>query len=553
MDQTVSSPNKPLERARGRVSLQFTPHVVPLLGAALLSVVLLPTAWNNRRDPIAVWFMATLATIFVWSVGYALEIMAVDLADKILLANLQFIALPAVAVCWWEMVRRHVGLRALPRAITGIIWAVPALTLIMAFTNPGQIFRGAPHIGNTAAPFPVLHADYGPWYWAVVLPFISVMTLASLAALAVAIGKADRFYRRQHGLLFVAVLLPAVGGFAYAFDVTPWRDYNPAVALLGFSGALVAVALFRCQLLATVPLAREKLVEDLCDPVIIADRSGRLVDLNLSARRLTGIDLRQAACLPTAQVFEEYPALAALLASPSSPGKEQSAEVAFEQDGVHRHFAVTSSPVNTRRGDYLGSVLVMHDVTERKKLLEQARELANSDDLTGLPNRRHFFELTEREYKRARRHGLPLSFLLMDIDHFKNVNDTFGHRVGDHLLEKLASACREVLRASDVIGRVGGEEFAILLPETGLEDAVEVAGRLRETVESLRVTDDKTDSEVAVTASMGLAQLDQELSEEEDSFHMLYEQADQALYAAKRSGRNMVVASRRVPRQLAAV
>lgn len=553
MDQTVSTSNKSSDGTRGRVSLQFTPHILPLLGAALLSVVLLPTAWRNRRDPVAVWFTATLVAIFVWSVGYALEIMAVELRDKILLANLQFIAVPAVAVCWWEMVRRHVGLRRPPWVLTGIAWAIPVLTLVIAFANPGQIFRGAPHIDTIATLFPVLHADYGPWYWGVLLPFLALVTLVSLTALATAFLRGDAFHRRQHALLFVALLLPAMGGFAYAFDLTLWRDYNPAVALLGLSGALVAVALFRCQLFAAVPLALEKVVEDLCDPVIIADRSGRLVDLNLSARRLTGIDLRKAAALPVAQAFGEYPALAALLLAPAVPEGEPSAEVTIEEDGVRRHFAVTSSPVSTRGGEYVGRVLLMHDVTEREELLRQARELANSDDLTSLPNRRHFFELTEKEYERARRHGVSLSFLLMDIDHFKNVNDTFGHRVGDQLLQELAAACRGVLRVSDVIGRVGGEEFAILLPETGLEDAVEVAGRLRQTVESLHIIDERTGSHVAVTASMGLAQLAHGLLGEEDTFHVLYEQADQALYAAKRSGRNMVVASRRAPKRLAAV
>ena len=96
------------------MSLEFTPHILPLLGAALLSVLLLPTAWKNRRDPIALWFGATLVALFVWSVGYALEIMAVQVLDKIFLANLQFLGVPAIIVCWWEMIRRHVGMRPVP-------------------------------------------------------------------------------------------------------------------------------------------------------------------------------------------------------------------------------------------------------------------------------------------------------------------------------------------------------------------------------------------------------------------------------------------------------
>jgi diguanylate cyclase (GGDEF)-like protein len=185
----------------------------------------------------------------------------------------------------------------------------------------------------------------------------------------------------------------------------------------------------------------------------------------------------------------------------------------------------------------------MHDITERERLLEQARDLANHDDLTGILNRRRFFELTEREFERSRRHYIPLSFLLMDVDHFKNVNDTFGHRVGDRLLKDLAELCKSTLRTNDLVGRIGGEEFAILLPETDLEDAIEVAARLREVVEMLRVTTDEGETDMTITASVGLAQFDHGQLQDVDTFQTLYERADKALYAAKRAGRNAVVAS----------
>jgi diguanylate cyclase (GGDEF)-like protein/PAS domain S-box-containing protein len=537
------------------VSLEFTPHILPLLGAALLAVLLLPNAWKNRRDPIALWFGATLVALFVWSVGYTLEIMAVQVLDKIFLANLQFLGVPAIIVCWWEMIRRHVGMRPVSRPITATLWLVPISTVIVAFWNPAHLFRVAPHIESGRTPFPVLHADYGPWYWWVLVPFMSLVTLASLFLLARALLHSDRFHRRQHALLLVAFLLPLVGSYLYMFDLSPWQDYNPAVALSGLSCLLVAVALFRCQLFAMVPLAREKVVEDLGDPVIVIDRLGRLVDLNRSAERVTGVELRSTIARPAAQVLHAHPQLVEMLKSPpsSSADDAESTDMTVEGPGSPRHFAVTCSPVTTDKGDYLGKVLVMHDVTEREKLLEQTRELANRDDLTGLPNRRHFFELTEREYERARRHRIPLTFLLMDVDHFKGVNDTFGHRMGDQLLQELAGVCRTTLRTSDLLGRVGGEEFAVLLPETGIEDAIEVADRLREVVESLRVTADPGDAIIAVTASMGLAQLHHGRLNEQETFQTLYERADRALYAAKRSGRNVVVASRETSGLLAAV
>ncbi|MBC7292566.1 MAG: GGDEF domain-containing protein, partial [Thermoleophilia bacterium] len=157
----------------------------------------------------------------------------------------------------------------------------------------------------------------------------------------------------------------------------------------------------------------------------------------------------------------------------------------MEKNGVKRHFSLSTSAVTTRRGQPLGRAVVIHDITEKVRLLEQARELANHDDLTGLANRRHFLGLAVRELERSRRYGSALSLIFFDVDHFKEINDTFGHRAGDLVLQKLALVCRSALRQSDILGRLGGEEFAVLLPETALEEAAEVAERLRATIASM--------------------------------------------------------------------
>lgn len=257
---------------------------------------------------------------------------------------------------------------------------------------------------------------------------------------------------------------------------------------------------------------------------------------------------------PAKRVLADYPVLLEVLEAPAAARSLRATrrEMVIKRHGVATYLAVTSSPVTTHRGRFLGSAVVLHDVTERVRLLEQAREMANKDDLTGLPNRRHFFELTAKEFERARRYGAPASFLLMDVDHFKLVNDTFGHRTGDRLLRELAQTCRRVLRSTDVIGRLGGEEFGVLLPETNLDGAVAMAARLREAVESMRVVAGDIGEDVKVTVSMGLAEFGESEFAVPDTLDMLYERVDKALYEAKSLGRNMAVASRE-PSHLRAV
>jgi diguanylate cyclase (GGDEF)-like protein len=171
---------------------------------------------------------------------------------------------------------------------------------------------------------------------------------------------------------------------------------------------------------------------------------------------------------------------------------------------------------------------------ENAKLFAEVQNLATTDGLTRLSTRRHFLDQAELEYTRSRRYGRRLSLLMLDADRFKQVNDDYGHEVGDRVLKLIASVCRTNLRHFDIIGRYGGEEFIIALPETGGETAAEVAERIRAHVAELVVTTHKGDLKVSV--SLGSATLSEDIEDLAD----LINRADAALYAAKRGGRNQV-------------
>jgi diguanylate cyclase (GGDEF)-like protein len=181
----------------------------------------------------------------------------------------------------------------------------------------------------------------------------------------------------------------------------------------------------------------------------------------------------------------------------------------------------------------LGAVMMVHDA-----MLAKAEHTANRDFLTGIWSRRAFFELAERELLLTRRTGRPLSLLLFDVDRFKSINDTHGHAAGDRVLVDITLRADAAIRNIDYFARVGGEEFAVLLPETACAAALMVAERLRATLEKPATPDNaKGESGVAAyTVSVGIATL-----RGAESFHELMRRADAALYQAKASGRNMVV------------
>ncbi|WP_428483986.1 diguanylate cyclase [Rhodopila sp.] len=185
----------------------------------------------------------------------------------------------------------------------------------------------------------------------------------------------------------------------------------------------------------------------------------------------------------------------------------------------------------------LGYTVVLRHVTWQATNAGNLRQMLTTDHLTGACNRARFFEVAEREYARSTRHGQPLSLIMIDVDHFKQVNDSYGHGAGDEALKALSRTCMSMLRPSDTFARLGGEEFAVLLPSTELHGAGDLAERLRVSIATtpIRVARQL----LHCTASLGCAILNAECSTLSD----LLAAADTALYAAKGSGRNRVMLS----------
>lgn len=175
---------------------------------------------------------------------------------------------------------------------------------------------------------------------------------------------------------------------------------------------------------------------------------------------------------------------------------------------------------------------------ERARLFQEVQSLALTDPLTGLQNRRSLFELGRVEFSRARRMNRPLCCMMLDVDHFKLINDNYGHPIGDQVLQELATRCKNAVRAIDLIGRYGGEELIILLPETDMETALQVAERLRLSIEEAPIK--VSNGEVHVTVSVGVAAKDEYTTDLE----ILIARADQAMYIAKHKGRNCVAMSK---------
>ncbi|WP_223530025.1 GGDEF domain-containing protein [Pseudomonas sp. GL-R-19] len=178
---------------------------------------------------------------------------------------------------------------------------------------------------------------------------------------------------------------------------------------------------------------------------------------------------------------------------------------------------------------------IAEDITDKKRMESELHRLATTDALTQSSNRRHFFECAHREFAHARQRGEPLSFLMLDIDDFKIINDTYGHQEGDNVLQRIADSGRAALRRGDLFGRIGGEEFAAVFPGCTPQMALQVAERLQQQIQRLRFTHEG--QTFGITVSQGLTSL----TAADENVENLFSRADAAMYQAKREGKNRIV------------
>ncbi len=265
--------------------------------------------------------------------------------------------------------------------------------------------------------------------------------------------------------------------------------------------------------------------------VISAKEDGRIVRANQAAWGFYGEDGRPPIAGKTFANPEDRRRLIEML---DRYGMVEAFETRMRlSGGCERDVLLAAAPIEI--DGIAGMVTGTIDITSRKQMESHLERLATTDPLTGLCNRIRFFSLTRAEIQRADRYGRPLALAMVDIDHFKLVNDTHGHECGDQLLRAFAEMCRATLRHQDVVARLGGEEFALLLPETTHDRALHLAERLRGKAELLELPD--TTPAPHITISVGVSEVFAGETEPDAALA----RADQALYAAKRGGRNRVM------------
>lgn len=301
------------------------------------------------------------------------------------------------------------------------------------------------------------------------------------------------------------------------------------------------------------------LMQFLVVPTFVLDKKGTVLIWNKACERLTGIPAQEV--LGTKEHWRgfydtERPCLADLIVqdrmseidglyvthddlSQKNFGVHAETWCVMPRVGTQLYLAIDAGPIYDAEGQLLAVVETLRDMSSHKKAQTELERLANHDGLTGIFNRRGFDERLQNEWSRTSREKQPLSLIMVDVDHFKRFNDTYGHQAGDDCLKKVAAVlAHQTYRPSDIAARYGGEEFAMILPSIDEGGASVVANRIREGIAALGIPHSASDHIGMVTVSVGVATVRPVQGGKAEELIRL---ADEALYQAKGAGRNRVV------------
>jgi diguanylate cyclase (GGDEF)-like protein/PAS domain S-box-containing protein len=273
--------------------------------------------------------------------------------------------------------------------------------------------------------------------------------------------------------------------------------------------------------------------------VYLIDRNGLILSWNLGAEIMTGLSAAEVVGRPFDELFTEDGVASGLPQRTLGFARmhQHHRDEQLRRSGSGGSFLAQCSldVLRADNGELSGFVEVFQDISDQRRREEALYRQATRDALTGISNRGHFLTRSLQEFDHAQRFRDPLSVLMLDIDRFKDVNDTYGHAAGDKVIVQVAEICSGIGRRLDVVGRIGGEEFAITLPRANTEPAMDLARRLRR-----RIADTPVQHEsglISCTVSIGVASLRPQVRD----LHELLRNADAALYQAKREGRNRVI------------
>jgi diguanylate cyclase (GGDEF)-like protein len=507
---------------------------IAILISALFSTILaLNVALKKKKTPPLHYFSGLMFSIAFYGMNYLLELSVPTLKSAVIFLYLEYTGLTFIPFFWFSLswfyqakdsTKASRALRFRP-----LFFLIPLLMILFVWTNSFHHLLYKSYYLQPNVPLTILRAELGTLFYPYNI-FLSVVAFMGTLKIIINMFTTKGRFRGQFALMTIAALLPTVGHILNLTIRFPYHmDLGPIFFAL--AGLFTWWGMISIQLFDLTPIAKNLVLNALEDGVIVLDLRNRLVEYN------------KAAITNYFENKEHYPGkkldqLNKSLSDKLSSIQNNSEFVYPNKKGDVTIVKVTRTDIKHRLYGTMGSLFILRDITELRSYVKKLENLASIDTLTGLPNRRHFINVAAEELKQSEENNDTFSLIILDIDHFKSVNDTYGHSAGDEGLRTISRLIKENMRSDSIYGRYGGEEFVIILPHTSMEQARVVMDRLRLVIEQSSF--EFEGNTINITASFGISSFQANL---DMTLENCFKQADRAMYKAKSDGRNRICLS----------
>jgi len=533
---------------------QWNVFVTILLVNAIVAVVLAILLGRKHRAPGRNAMICMLAGLAVWAFCYAMIALSASLEAKRFWLQMENIGILTVPVFWFIFTVQYAQVdKWLNRNTAALFFVIPLISLIFIFSKNWMhyYYTSLQLVSDNSGPLVI---ERGPWYLVAILQSYA-LNLAGIGVLIWRFVYYRNLYRKQLLILVLAVSIPFVVNVFYQFEpkIIPGLSIPIDLTPISFTvtAFLFSIGVFGLQLFDLIPIARHTVLEHIPEMVFVVDAHDRLIDANSVAQKELGKSMDDIIGKDPLEVFSAWPQLINRFLTTDKTHEE----IQIPGDPP-RTLEIDISPLYNQFNQLDGRIIVAHDITEHKWLendmkyaneavqlqlteIEQLRadleEQAIRDPLTNAYNRRYLSEFLDREVARAEREHTPVTVVIMDMDNFKQFNDTYGHKCGDLILQAITNFLNEHSRRGDVVCRYGGEEFVILMPNVSLEIGFERAEMWRQDFSESPI--DYEGMKLFATFSAGVATFPQHGK----TGDIILQAADKALYRSKDAGKNKVL------------
>lgn len=524
----------------------------------------------NRITQTHKVYLAFHFIMMLWPLGQFAVYMTDIPAYQLFFINMSFIAMGILGPGWLIFVFFLTGRAEQLKVRSTLIIIIPAILCIVgAMWNPEYLFM-SPVAGS------YLDRVYGPLFWLLVLIqfayfFTALMNMFHSLKSVTSVNQRKQLATALIGMF----VLTGFGLLDVLVNVLleEWLPIVPGLLAIGIllSDSCFVLAIYRFGMFDILSMAQRDIFEHMTTGIIVVDENNKVLEVNRGAspfvQSVKGESFEMEKLLSPLQAQGEVNEF--LYRYLHHPYEKMQMEFAI-QENAGRHVTIQISPILDDRKTLLGRIITFHDVTELRKLVmemnrknealhernlelitiqeelfrvnQKLEQMAVTDSLTGCFNRRYLMQQLEQEVLLNMRYQIPFAIFLFDIDHFKQINDNYGHLVGDEVIRSTAAIVRTMLRRTDILARYGGEEFTIYLPHTNREQTELLAERIVQAVGDNWV--DAGDEKVRVTISMGVYaedSLNLSFDDPKEYLREIFASADSSLYKAKNKGRNQVV------------